>query len=619
MSAFLINVLGLITFITPAIVYGQITPHNVDLGALFQEKNVAGCFALQDMETGQTYYYNEEECEKELSPGLTFSFFNALAALENGVLKNESGQLKWDGTQYANKEWNKDLTLEEALKTEAKWYQEQLATTVGKKNFKRTFKNASYGNGVIKGKPADFWQADNAKGKSLKISAKGQLAFLSKLIKNELNFDTKHQSRIKKLALKDEQSYYAYYASSARIRTKGTVKNAWHIGWVEQEGKTFCFALQLHLTNKTAIDLQGLTTLILEKHGLLKAAYKDKGYIVNDFLTLNPNLDAKVDAIVNKMTPEQLIGQMIVPSAGELGKPYRLIKKLTKEGKIGGVIFLKGKKGSHKKQITELQKIARENGHLPLIMSIDAEPTLINSRLKGSRKIKNTNKIVDEADSRQVAHQINEELIELGFHQNFAPVVDVAKNSKFITSRSYGDKKEKVVRLSKAFIEGTQEQNIVATAKHFPGHGYVKGDTHKESVYIDGELKEVDVYKPLIDAGVASIMVSHITVKNNDTWGTDGLPSTCSRKIVSDLLKKELGYEGLVITDALGMQAVAKIKGGALMAAKAGNDMLLMPENEEKLYNEVLNLYRENKMYEEELTLSVKKIVRLKVCLGLIP
>jgi beta-N-acetylhexosaminidase len=173
--------------------------------------------------------------------------------------------------------------------------------------------------------------------------------------------------------------------------------------------------------------------------------------------------------------------------------------------------------------------------------------------------------------------------------------------------------------LSKQFIVSTQFDNIVATAKHFPGHGLVTGDTHKKSVYIDGPLREVDIYEPLIEAGVISIMVAHITVINNEQYGTNGLPSSCSRVIVTDLLKNEMKFRGIIITDALNiMKAVTLIDKAPLKASMAGCDMILMPIDELQTINWIEEEMKVNAAYKKQVYQSVKKILRLKICLNLV-
>ncbi|WP_460219432.1 glycoside hydrolase family 3 N-terminal domain-containing protein [Psychroserpens sp. MEBiC05023] len=340
---------------------------------------------------------------------------------------------------------------------------------------------------------------------------------------------------------------------------------------------------------------------------------------LQDFYNYDPIIEHKADDIFLSLNDTTRVGQMIVTSAGELGKSDNIVLKLAKENKIGGVVFLKGTKENHKRMIDSLNDISRAQNQIPLLFSIDAEPSLINGRLKGINSIMNTIDIKTPKQSDSIASIISTELLKIGFRQNFAPVSDISPKNEAIKNRSFGNNKEKVVELCKAFITTTQEQEIIATVKHFPGHGLVEGDTHKQSVYINGELKELEVYPELIDAGVLSIMTSHLTIINNEKYSTNGLPVSCSRNIVTGLLKDELGFKGLVITDALNiMKAVTIIDNAPLLASKAGNDMLLMPIDETKTIHSILTEMNNDPKYKEQVYQSVKKIIRLKLYLGLI-
>ena len=340
---------------------------------------------------------------------------------------------------------------------------------------------------------------------------------------------------------------------------------------------------------------------------------------LQDFYNYDPVIEHKVDEVFNSLNDTTRVSQMIVTSAGELGKPESVILNLVAENKIGGIVFLKGTKENHKRMIDSINIISGSQKQLPILFSIDAEPSLLNGRLQGIDSIMNTIDIKTTKQSDSIAKIINANLLEIGFRQNFAPVVDISPQNEAIKNRSFGNNKRRVIKLSKQFIQTTQEQGIIATAKHFPGHGLVKGDTHKKSVYIDGELQELNVYPPLIEAGVLSIMMAHITIINNKKYNTNGLPASCSRNIVTGLLKNELGFKGLIITDALNiMKAVTIIDNAPLLASKAGNDMLLMPIDEIKTINSILDEMRINPKYKEQVYQSVKKIIRLKIFLGLI-
>ncbi|MGB6036637.1 MAG: glycoside hydrolase family 3 N-terminal domain-containing protein [Cryomorphaceae bacterium] len=337
-------------------------------------------------------------------------------------------------------------------------------------------------------------------------------------------------------------------------------------------------------------------------------------FFANDML-----LDKQVEKYFLAMDEQSRVAQMIVTSAGDLGKTDKTVYHLAKDNQIGGVVFLKGTKEHHKVMIDSLNAISIANGYAPLVFSIDAEPSLFNSRLSGFEPVMKTIDIKTAAESDSIAALISSHLVELGFHHNFAPVCDLSPQNEAIKNRSYGSDRDHVVALSRSFIESSQKMGIVATAKHFPGHGLVKGDTHKKSVYIDGELKELDVYPPLIEAGVLSIMVAHITVLNNEKYGTDGLPASCSRTIVNDLLKEELGYEGLIVTDALNiMKAVTIIDNAPLLASKAGCDVLLMPIDEQETIESILAEMEKDADYKKQVYASVKKILRMKICLGIL-
>lgn len=342
-------------------------------------------------------------------------------------------------------------------------------------------------------------------------------------------------------------------------------------------------------------------------------------YTLQDFYTTLPELEQKVNDIYQKLTPKQRVAQMIISSAGELGKPMSTIKKLAEKDAIGGVIFLKGHKKTHTESIQALNNITAKNKTLPLLFSMDAEPSLFASRIKGATDVGETIDIKDTNRSNEVVDIINTELKEIGVHHNYAPVLDISASNEAIKSRSYGSNKDSVINLANQFIKCTQQGGIIATAKHFPGHGLVKGDTHKQSVYIDGPLQEVDNYKKIIKDGVLSIMIAHITIQNNEKYGTDGLPSSCSRKIVTGLLREEMGFKGIIISDALNiMKAVTILDNAPLLASKAGCDLILMPQHEEKTITSVIAAMEKDTAYQQQVEASVKKVLRLKVCAGLI-
>jgi beta-N-acetylhexosaminidase len=340
-------------------------------------------------------------------------------------------------------------------------------------------------------------------------------------------------------------------------------------------------------------------------------------YLLADFYLPNPALDVRVNLIFESLSEEQRVGQMIMPSAGKLGKSTDHVMRLVAEGKVGGVLLLNGTREEFKRFTIAFNSISQGMGHLPLLFSADAELSLINMKIKETKPVKYANKITSVQEVETETMKIVEELLYMGVNYNFAPVVDLSPNAT-VSFRSFGLSQDTIIKYSNRFISVSQANQVATTAKHFPGHGYVFGDTHKQLVYIDGEMKEVGVYVPLIANNVISIMVAHIAVKNNKKYDTAGLPATVSRNIVTDLLRKEMGFNGIIITDAMGMGGVSSVPKNGLKAAAAGCDIILMPKDEDEVFNDILAETKINAEFKEQVYASVKRILRLKICLGII-
>ncbi len=342
-----------------------------------------------------------------------------------------------------------------------------------------------------------------------------------------------------------------------------------------------------------------------------------QNFTLKDFYSDNQELRTRTESVFNTLSDTLRVGQMIVPSLGKHGKPTDHVVELAKKGYVGGILLLNGTVTSFTNYRKQFDSICKAHNILLPIYSADAEPTLIRYKIKESTPVPKTNQIKTLEKVEEVTNTIAKDLKQIGITQNFAPVIDASPNQT-VSNRSFGLNRDTVTLFSNQFITTTQQNGIVATAKHFPGHGYVIGDTHKKLVYIDGEMKEVDNYKPIIENGVLSIMVAHIAVKNNAKYNTNDLPSTCSKPIVTDLLKGELGFKGLVITDAMNMGGVSNIEHSGVKATLAGCDMLLMPVEEEQDVHEILAEMQVNEAYRQQVYNSVMKIIRLKICLGLI-
>lgn len=344
---------------------------------------------------------------------------------------------------------------------------------------------------------------------------------------------------------------------------------------------------------------------------------------VNNPLTIQhyfeeiPFVEDEVDSIFSKLTDEEKVGQLIMPAMGRLGQSEETITKLVAQKKIGGILMLNGTKEQFTKWISDINTRNKELGALPFLYSADAEPSLVNRKITGSAPVKKAAEITTEEEVREVARTISKDLNEIGINYNFAPVSDMASNST-VGYRGFGKDPKNIVPFSLAFIEESGKANIISTAKHFPGHGLVSGDTHKSLQVIDGELKELYIFRELAAKNVPSIMVGHLAVKNNEKYATNGLPATVSPVIVTDLLRKELNYQGLIVTDAMNMGGVTQVPNSNSAAIEAGCDILLMPLDAEKAHAEILKRYQSDNAFREKADASVKRIIRMKLCMGLI-
>ena len=342
-----------------------------------------------------------------------------------------------------------------------------------------------------------------------------------------------------------------------------------------------------------------------------------KEYKLSDFLTENKDLDAEVERVFAQLDDTAIVAQLIMPAVGRLGQTEAIIKAHIRQRIIGGVLMLNGTKDEFTTWIKNFEKMNDTLGNLPFLYSADAEPSLVNRKIIGSTPVKKANEMVSIEEVRECADLISKELNAIGINYNFSPVVDMSPN-KTVGFRSFGAIPANIIPWSDAFIQQTQSHNILATAKHFPGHGLVSGDTHKSLQMIDGELQEIGNYPELIKNGVLSIMVAHIGVTNNPTYDTKGMPATTSETIVTSLLRGEFGFKGLIVTDAMNMGGVASIPNCEEKAIAAGCDIVLMPVDAKKAHSDILKRYRSDAAFKKKVDAASKRVIRMKIALGLL-
>ncbi|MBW3517960.1 glycoside hydrolase family 3 N-terminal domain-containing protein [Flavobacterium sp. NKUCC04_CG] len=332
-----------------------------------------------------------------------------------------------------------------------------------------------------------------------------------------------------------------------------------------------------------------------------------------------------VDSVYNAMTFEQRVGQLFMVAAysNKDNAHLKSLEKLVVEQQVGGLIFFQGGPVRQAKMTNSLQKLAKT----PLLIGIDGEWGL-SMRLDSTPRMPwnmTLGAVQDMALIKKVGISLAEQSNRMGLHFNFGPVVDINTNPKnpIIGVRSYGETRDVVTDRAVAFMEGYQSKNVFATAKHFPGHGDTSTDSHYALPLMDlgkDRLNKVELYpyKKLIDHGLASVMVAHLSLPVIEP--DPKLPTSLSYNVVTKLLKEDLGFEGLIFTDALNMKAASNyLKPGEidLAAFLAGNDVLLFAENVPTALIKFKEAFDANIVTEERLAHSVKKILSFKYKAGL--
>ena len=346
-------------------------------------------------------------------------------------------------------------------------------------------------------------------------------------------------------------------------------------------------------------------------------------YAQSDFIHKNINDEVAcrrwVDNKLQSMTLKQKIGQLFIHTVA----PYTTqsnkqnISDAVKEYGIGGLLFSGGEIG---KQI-ELTNYAQSMAEIPLLITFDGECGLA-MRLKGTPSFPR-NRVLGCIQNDTLLYEYGKEvarqLREIGVHVNFAPVADIDNNPKnpVINTRSFGSDRENVARKVVAYSRGLQDGGVLAVCKHFPGHGDTEVDSHKSLPVLPftrERLDSIELYpfRKAIEAGVGGMMVGHLNVTS-----IDNKAASVSHAVVTELLKNELHFSGLVFTDALEMKGISSNPYVSAQALIAGNDMVLAPRNLKRELDGVLKAVKEGKITEDEINEKCRKVLTYKYAFGL--
>jgi len=336
--------------------------------------------------------------------------------------------------------------------------------------------------------------------------------------------------------------------------------------------------------------------------------------IVNACIAEMP-LEDKVAGLF-MITPEELTDTDVVIRAGDTTK-----EKLS-EHAVGGLIYF-AQNIKDSTQLTEMLQNTKSWSKYPIFLGVDEEGGTV-SRVAQAGLADNVGSMSeigasgDAALAQEAGTALGTYLSGYGFNMDFAPVADViAEGNTIIGDRSFGSDVNLVSPMAAAVVEGLQGSGVSACLKHFPGLGDTTEDTHDVMVPTEKTLDDFNavdfpVYQAGIDAGVDFIMVSHLSVPN--VTG-DNTPCSLSSQMITDILRGQLGYQGIVITDAMNMAAVTDYytaDQAAVMALQAGADMILMPENFETAYQGVLDAVNNGTLTEDRINESLRRIYRVK-------
>lgn len=353
----------------------------------------------------------------------------------------------------------------------------------------------------------------------------------------------------------------------------------------------------------------------------LNAQYQPKNISSADLKTAND----WVEKTYHSLSQDEKLGQLFIVAlyTNKDETHINSVRNIINNDKIGGLILMQDDAAREINLVNEFQKKSK----IPLMIGMDAEWGLFQ-RIATAHKFPwamTLGAIQDKNLIIEMAAKIAEDCKRMGINWDFAPVVDVNTNpnNPIIGNRSFGSDVQNVVNSAMAYSNGLQDNNILAAIKHFPGHGDTDQDSHLDLPVVSHSLKrlneiEIAPFKALMDKGIGGVMIAHLYVPALEK--TKGIPASISKNIITGLLKEQLGYKGLIITDALNMGAVAnKFKAGELdaMAFSAGNDIMLFSQDVATGKRLIQQAIDNGEIPQARVEESVKKILLTKYYLGL--
>ena len=334
--------------------------------------------------------------------------------------------------------------------------------------------------------------------------------------------------------------------------------------------------------------------------------------------------ESYIEGHLSRMSVDEKIGQLFVVRLSGGHVINSTARALMNDYHIGGFILFAPNVSSIE-QVQRLTSALQEASSFPLFIAIDEEGgrvsrirTLFNPRIGTAYSIGQSG---DTQNAYDAAYTIGERLGKLGVNMNFAPVADIWSNpvNSVIGDRAYGREPNITGEMTAAAVRGFREAGVLSVVKHFPGHGDTNEDSHYEQAVYPHDKERFDSieaypFRRGIEAGADGVMIGHIVTPQMHP-DEPALPAVLSGYWIQEILRKDWGYDGLVITDALDMEGLTRYYSGeeiALRAFAAGGDILLMPVNVSIAVNAIRNAYNQGSITEERLDESVRRILRAK-------
>ena len=370
-------------------------------------------------------------------------------------------------------------------------------------------------------------------------------------------------------------------------------------------------------------------------------SYAATGPVTPGRAQLGADAQRWVDETLSSLTLRQRVAQLVIQwlpgsYASTSSTEFQEWAGWVEDDEIGGIYLSIGLPHSYAAKINELQARSR----VPLLVTSDFENGGPGMRINHSYALPSLlpqgggtsfpptmafGAIGDERFVREYGRITAVEAKAVGLHLNFAPVLDVNSNPEnpVINTRSFSEDAETVARLGTAFIEGSHEGGVLATAKHFPGHGDSQTDSHIALPVVPADLArlnslELVPFRRAVDEGVDAVMTAHVVVSG--VQGLEGAPATFDARIMTDLLRDDLGFDGLLLTDALVMGALSERYGTdevAVLALEAGSDVLLMPTDVTEAIDAVMNAVDEGRLDPSQIRESARRVLETKARAGL--